>query len=127
MSMPYGNDHALALKIADEVIRINNNIINTKAPIKDIDQLKASIKKILDNFKLNGYEIIDMLNKPYSDAMQVKSTFKSDDNSNENSFMITKIIKPQVNFQGKMIQAAHVEVGFYDAIKEFKDISEISR
>jgi len=118
LSMSYGNDHSLVLKIADEITRINNNISMVNRQSKDVDLLTASMKRIIDNFKSNGYEIIDLLNKPYTEAMKVNATFKSDENSSGHQFIITRTIKPQVNFKGKMIQAAHVEVSINDAFKQ---------
>lgn len=103
-------DHSLALKVADEIIRIQKNLKNMDSETKGLKQLSASVERIQDNFKANGYEIIDMLNKPFDQGMKVSANFRPDENLKKGEQIITRIIKPQVNFKGVMIQAAQVEV-----------------
>ena len=103
-------DHELALKVADEIIRIQKNLINMNSETKGLKQLSASIERIQDNFKANGYEIVDMLNKPYEQGMKVIANFKPDEKLKSGEQIITRIIKPQVNFNGVMIQSAQIEV-----------------
>jgi hypothetical protein len=103
-------NHELALKVADEIIRIQKNLGNMDAETKGLKQLVASVKRIQDNFEANGYELIDMLNKPYDQGMKVSANFRPDETLKAGEQIITRIIKPQVNFKGVMIQAAQVEV-----------------
>ena len=103
-------DHSLALKVADEIIRIHKNLSNMDSETKGLKQLSASVERIQDNFKANGYEMIDMLNQPYDQGMKVSANFRPDENLKQGEQVITRIIKPQVNFKGVMIQAAQVEV-----------------
>lgn len=103
-------DHSLALKVADEIIRIHKNLSNMDSETKGLKQLSASVERIQDNFKANGYEMIDMLNKPFDQGMKVSANFRPDENLKQGEQIITRIIKPQVNFKGVMIQAAQVEV-----------------
>lgn len=103
-------DHSLALKVADEIIRIQQNINNMNPDTKGLKQLIASVKRIQANFEAYGYEIVDMLNKPYDPGMKVVANFKPDENLKPNEQIITRIIKPQVNYKGVMIQSAQIEV-----------------
>lgn len=103
-------NHELALKVADEIIRIQKNLGNMDAETRGLKQLVASVKRIQDNFEANGYELIDMLNKPYDQGMKVSANFRPDETLKGGEQIITRIIKPQVNFKGVMIQAAQVEV-----------------
>lgn len=103
-------NHELALKVADEIIRIQKNLGNMDAETKGLKQLVASVKRIQDNFEANGYELIEMLNKPYDQGMKVTANFKPDETLKAGEQIITRIIKPQVNFKGVMIQAAQIEV-----------------
>jgi len=103
-------DHSLALKIADEIVRIEKNLSNMDPEIRGYKQLDASIRRIKDNFDANGYELVDMLNKPYDQGMKVIANFKPDENLKAGEQVITRIIKPQVNFRGTMIQSAQIEV-----------------
>lgn len=103
-------NHDLALKVADEIIRIQKNLGNMDTETKGLKQLIASVKRIQDNFEANGYDLIDMLNKPYDQGMKVTANFRPDEALKPSEQIITRIIKPQVNFKGVMIQAAQVEV-----------------
>lgn len=104
-------DHSLALKVADEIMRLNKNISNMDANTKGLKQLSASVKRIEDNFAANGYEMPDLLNKPYDNRMKViVSNTIPDESIEKGKEVITKVIKPQVNFKGIMIQSAQVEV-----------------
>ncbi len=103
-------DHSLALKVADEIVRIEANLSRMDTSIKGYKQLSKAVQRIKDNFNANGYEIVDMLGKPYNDGMKVIANFVTDENLEEGQQIITRIIKPQVNFQGEMIQSAQIEV-----------------
>lgn len=103
-------NHELALKVADEIIRIQKNLGNMDAETKGLKQLVASVKRIQDNFESNGYELVDMLNKPYDQGMKVSANFRPDESLKPGEQIISRIIKPQVNFKGIMIQAAQIEV-----------------
>lgn len=103
-------DHSLALKVADEITRIQKNLSKMDEGVKGKKQLNASVERIRSNFEANDYEIVDMLNKPYKEGMKVDANFRIDDTLESNEQIITRIIKPQVNYKGEMIQAAQIEV-----------------
>ena len=103
-------DHTLALKVADEIIRIQKNLTRMDEKTKGLKQLTASVKRIQDNFAANGYEVVEMLGLQYNDGMKVSANFIPDDELEENQQIITRIIKPQVNYNGVMIQSAQIEV-----------------
>ena len=103
-------DHALALKIADEIVRIETNLSRMDASVKGFKQLSASVRRIKDNFLANGYEIVDMLGKPYKEGMKATVTTSVDETLPEGTSMITQIIKPQINYNGVMIQSAQIVV-----------------
>lgn len=103
-------DHSLALKVADEIIRIKKNLMHMDPATRGLKQLSAAVKRIQDNFEANGYDIVDMFNKPYHEGMKVTANFRLDENLSKGEQIITNIIKPQVNFKGVMIQSAQIEV-----------------
>jgi hypothetical protein len=104
-------DHSLALKLADEITLMERNISLMDAGTKGLKQLNRSIGKLKDNLAANGYEIPELLGKPYNEGMKaiITNTIQ-DENLEKGIELITKIIKPQVNYQDKMIQAAEIEV-----------------
>ena len=103
-------DHSLALKVADEIVRIETNLSRMDESVKGYKQLKKAVERIRTNFLANGYEIVEMLGKPYNEGMKVVANFVSDDSLGEGEQKITGIIKPQINYKGKMIQSAQITV-----------------
>jgi DNA repair exonuclease SbcCD ATPase subunit len=103
-------DHSLALKVADEIVRIQTNLSRMDEGTRGIKQLSKSVSRITDNFAANGYEMVDMLGKPYNEGMKVIANFRPDESLEPEQQVITRVIKPQINYKGKMIQAAQIEV-----------------
>jgi cell division protein FtsB len=104
-------DHSLALKVADEITLIERNVNLMDSKTKGLKQLVASVSKLKDNLAANGYEMPQLLGKPLNRGMHsIPVNTIPDENLEAGVEMITKIIKPQVNFNDKMIQAAQIEV-----------------
>lgn len=102
--------HSLTLKVADEIVKIEMNLSRMDESIKGYKQLSRGVQRIKDNFKANDYEIVDMLGKPYQAGMKAAVTFVTDDTLEPGQQIISRIIKPQVNYKQVMIQAAQIEV-----------------
>ena len=103
-------DHSFAKRVADEIVRITTNLSRMDASIKGHKPLSASVRKLEKSLNSNGYELENLLNKPYSNGMNLEPVFVVDENLNEGESIITRVIKPQINYKGKLIQAAQVEV-----------------
>ena len=103
-------DHSLALKVADEIVRIETNLSRMDSSVRGYKQLSASVRRIKDNFAANGYEFVDMLGKPYNEGIKAVVNFVTDEDMKEGEQIITGIIKPQINYNGVMIQAAQITV-----------------
>ena len=103
-------DHSLTLKVAAEIVKIEMNLSRMDESIKGYKQLSRGVQRIKDNFKANDYEIVDMLGKPYQAGMKAAVTFVTDDTLEPGQQIISRIIKPQVNYKQVMIQAAQIEV-----------------
>jgi hypothetical protein len=104
-------DHSLVLKVADEITLMERNITLMDNSTKGLKQLNRSIGKLKDNLAVNGYEIPELLGKPYNEGLKViviNSVY--DENLQKDEKVISKIIKPQVNYNDKMIQAAQIEL-----------------
>ena len=104
-------DHSLALKVASEINLIERNVNLMDAGTKGLKQLVRSIGKLKDNLAANGYEMPELLGKPYNRGMIliVVSTLP-EENLKKDEEIITKVLIPQVNYIDKMIQTAQVEV-----------------
>lgn len=103
-------DHSLALKVADEIVRIEKNLGQMDEGTKGLKQLGKAVDRIKDNFAANGYEMVDLLGKSFDDGMKLVANFRPDDSLKPDERIITRVIKPQVNYKGQMIQSAQVEV-----------------
>lgn len=105
-------DHSLVLKVADEVTRILMNLEVMDKEIKGYKQLKKYSESILDNLKAYGYEIPQLIGMNYNSGMNMVATLEFDETIESGKQVIKRIIKPQVNFEGKVIQTAKVTVAF---------------
>lgn len=104
-------DHSLALKVADEIVRMQKNISKMDEETKGLKPLVKGIERIQANFASNGYEMVNLLNKDYDERMNIDViNFITDENLTEGRKIITSVIKPQVNYNGVLIQRAQVDV-----------------
>lgn len=103
-------DHSLALKVADEIVRIETNLYRMDPATRGYKQLTRSVQRMKDCFMTKGYEISDLLGKPYNEGMKVVANFIIDDTLKEGEAIITGVTKPQIIYNGKMIQAAQITV-----------------
>lgn len=103
-------DHSLALKVADEITRIEKNLSRMDTSVKGYKPLVKAIDRIKDNFKANGYEIVTYLGQAYNEGMRINPEFVIDETLPEGTRTITSVSKPQVHFKGELIQKASVTV-----------------
>ncbi|MCK8043772.1 hypothetical protein MSG37_02655 [Shewanella sp. 1CM18E] len=108
---PEEPDHSLSLKVADEITRMQKNISQMDPSVKGIKPLVKGLERIRKNFMANGYEIIDLLNKPYDERMNMDViNYVDDPELADDEKIIVKVVRPQVNFNGMLIQRAQVDV-----------------
>ena len=104
-------DHSLALKVADEIVRMQKNISKIDDDTKGLKPLVKGIERIQANFASNGYEMVNLLNKDYDERMNIDViNFITDENLTKGRKIISAVIKPQVNYSGILIQRAQVDV-----------------
>lgn len=104
----------LAFKVADEITRMRQRIAIMPTDINGITQLSKSLDRLEHELNILGFEIPDLLNIPYDDGMTVKARFIPSESMKTGERIITKIIKPQINYKGQLIQIAEVEVSTGD-------------
>jgi hypothetical protein len=103
-------NNQLAFKVADEIVRMRQRIALMPSDIIGIAQLSKSVDRLEDELNILEFEIPDLLNKPYDDGMTIKARFISSEIIKSGETIITKIIKPQINYKGQLVQIAEVEV-----------------
>ena len=90
---------------------MQKNISRMDEDTKGLKPLLKGIERIRNNFAANGYEMINLLSADYDERMNIDViNFNEDENLPQGKKVITKVIKPQVNYNGIMIQRAQVDV-----------------
>jgi len=103
-------DHSLAIKTGQEIHRMRKRIENMPPDIKGIGALKNSLQRLEEAFNHQGYEIVDLLGKTFTEGLTVHARFVPSDELGPGEQVITKVIQPQINFNQVLIQVAEVEV-----------------
>ena len=107
-------DHSLALKVADEITKMQMYLSKMDANVKGYKSLTIAVNNVIDNIKANGYEIFDLQNKPFNDGMNMDATMELDVTLSSGKKFIKRVIRPEVHFNNKLIQRAQVIVAFND-------------
>ena len=92
-------DHSFAKRVADEIVRITTNLSRMDESVKGHRQLSSSVRKLEQTLNANKYELVKLLNKPYNEGLKVQATFVPDESLAPDESIITRIIKPQINYK----------------------------
>lgn len=103
-------DHSLPLKVAAEIHRMRKRVANMPKDTKGIKPLLKALSRLEDELTQKDYEIFELIGKTYNEGMTVTARFVPDEELGADEQIISKVIKPQVNYCGKIIQVADVEV-----------------
>ena len=76
-----------------------------------VKPLQKALERMEDKLESMGYEIVDLAGKPYVKGMTVEAHFIPDENISKGESIILRVIQPQVNFRGRLIQVPKLEVG----------------
>lgn len=105
-------DHSLALAVANELTRIQQNLNFMDPTVKGVSQLKNRAKAIMTTLNSKQYDIPDLLGKVYNEGDNIIATTELNEDMKEGTNRIKRVIRPQVSYKGKLIQAAEVFVEF---------------
>ena len=104
-------DHSLAIKVVDQIMTMERAISLMSERAKGLQGVKESVAKLKENLVANGYELPELIGKQVQPEMNlVIANSVTDESLTKEDAIITKIIEPQINYNGTMIQAAQVEV-----------------
>lgn len=109
-----GDANPLAFKVADEITRMRQRIAVMPSEINGLVQLLKSLDRLEEELRLLGFEIPVLMNKPYHEGMTMIVRFIHSDFIKPGDMIITKVIKPQINYKGQLIQVAEVEVSIFE-------------
>lgn len=103
-------DHSLPLKVADEIVRIQNNIDRMDSSDRNVNRLNMALERMKTSFTAYGYEIVDMRGQEYTENMPFEVRFIPDDEIEEGKRIISGMDRLMVRYNGKMIQAPKLAV-----------------
>lgn len=104
-------DHSLVLAVINDLVRMRQNLDNMDDAVKGVSQLRNRIRAIFTTLQSRQYEIPDLLGQSYHDGDNIiVSSAELNEVLPKGTNRIKRVIKPQVSFQGKMIQVANVVI-----------------
>ena len=105
-----GVGEATVLSIAGEIARMENNL-HYMGDVPGRKQLMKALERMKGDIQAADYTIVPLLGQPYVEGMNARAIFVSDESLAVGASVIQSVQKPQVNYKGKMIQAAYITVG----------------
>lgn len=103
-------DHHLPLKLADEIHRMRKRLTLLPHDTKGLTALQKSLERLESELAEQTYEIIDHTGMSYTENLSVKARFIPSDDLGPDQKIISKVVAPQVNYDGVMIRMADIEV-----------------
>ena len=105
-----GVSEEAVLSIAGEIARMENNLHHME-DVPGRKQMMKALERMKGAFQAEDYTIVPLMGHPYMEGMNAKAVFVPDESLGEGTSVIQSVQKPQVNYRGKMIQAASITVG----------------
>ncbi|RQD65378.1 hypothetical protein [Desulfonatronovibrio magnus] len=103
-------DHTLAIVMGEEIFQIMKRKKMYAEDSEAFDKLKVSLRRMWSTFKQKGYEIVDLMDKPYSEDMDINAEFTLTHELLPGEQIISKIRSPWIRYNGQTIQQGEVEV-----------------
>lgn len=85
---------------------------NMDDAVKGVSAIRNRLKAIFTTLSSYQYEIPSLLGKSYHAGDNMIGTMELNEELEPGTNRIKRVIKPQVSFQGKMIQAAEVVIEY---------------
>lgn len=104
-------DHKLVLLTCDEINRMENNLRHMDPKVRGHKKLLGVVRRMKQNLRTRGYEIIEHYGKRYDPGLTViAEDVTKDDDLPPGVAVISWIKRPEVRFEGKIVQPASVRV-----------------
>lgn len=110
-----GNSEEETLKavkmVADEITTMENNIYLMDPETRGLKKIVRAIRNLRNNYKVMGYDIPFLLGNEFNDGdiMEIKGEMPSE-KIEKGKRIITRIVSPRIDYKGKMIQRAKVQL-----------------
>jgi len=110
VSNPQTNQ-GLILDFAQQIASMENNIWHLPVDDSVRKRIERSTKKMRDTFMSLGYEMPKLLGTEVSDNQTIEIKHRSEDSTiPAGTRIVTKIVKPLILFNGKMVQRPIVDI-----------------
>lgn len=101
---------ALPIKVADEIFRMRKRLMALPAETKGLTPLRKSLERLEAELNEQGYELIDYTGMEFDEGMSLNARVIPADDLEPGQRVISKVIKPQINYRGLLNRLADVEV-----------------
>ena len=105
-------NHDVILAIINDITRMQQNLEYMDDSVKGVSQLKNRIKSIYATLNSNQYDIPDLVGHSYHEGDNMIGTLELNPELPPATNRIKRVIKPQVSYEGKLIQAAEVIIEY---------------
>lgn len=106
------NNNSVILDIINDLVRMRQNLDFMDDSVKGVSQLKNRVKSIYATLNSNQYDIPDLVGHSYHEGDNMIGTLELNPELPPATNRIKRVIKPQVSYQGKLIQAAEVIIEY---------------
>ena len=105
-------NNTMIIDIINDLVRMRQNLEYMDDSVKGVSQLKNRIKSIYATLNSNQYDIPDLVGHSYHEGDNMIGTLELNPELPPATNRIKRVIKPQVSYQGKLIQAAEVIIEY---------------
>jgi len=110
--MDYNTSHALILAVINDLVRMRQNLDFMDDTVKGVPQLRNRLKSIFATLTSYQYEVPNLVGRSHHEGDNMVGTFELNEAMPSGTSRIKRVIKPQVSYQGKLIQAAEVVIEY---------------
>lgn len=104
-------DNKLPIQVGNEIHRMRKRINTMDQNCNGITALKNSLQRLEEEFNESGYEMEDHIGEKYIEGMKVDPRFVDNPAIPKGEAIITDASRPEIKYNGVVIQVAKVEVG----------------
>ena len=105
-------ENKFVVSLANELFRMYQNLQNMDSAIRGVNNLKNRADSMMALLRTKGYEIPPLLGETYNEGYNMIASMELDENLQPGTKIIKRVIKPQVNYKGTMLQAAEIIVAY---------------
>lgn len=105
-------DHGVVLSLINDLVRMQQNIGNMDDSVRGVPQLKNRLKSIFATLSSHQYDIPELVGRSYHEGDNMTGTVELNTDLPAGTNRIKRVIRPQVSFRGKLIQAAEVVIEY---------------